>query len=275
MTGPRHSSVRSADPNDAVPASRKTEVSSVRKALELLGCFTPRAAAWGLSDLARSLKIPKSTAHNLLRTLQSFDFVRQDRETRVYRLGPRALELGLVFARGSDVLAHARTMMNRLAERTRETVKVGILSSGQVLVVAAIESTHQLHTRGDAGTRWPLHSSSLGKAILSNLPPEEAEEILSSKGMPRSTGNTLTTWRDMEREIRLIRARGYSLDQEESEPGVCCVAAPVTDVLHGVVAAISISGPAVRLQGDTIEKFAKQVVVASRAIARHSVHENL
>lgn len=261
--------------NEVRSVPRSYEVASVRKALELLASFTTQTPSWTLSELARSLRIPKSTVHNLLRTLQSFDLVRQDTETRVYRLGPGAMELGLVFARSTDVLSHARAVLGRLAEVTGETVKLGILSNGQVLIVAAVESTHQLHTRGDAGTRWPLHSSSLGKAILSALPEDEALEILTRKGMSRFTGSTLTTWEDMDRELKRIRSAGYAVDQEENEPGVCCAAAPVTDALHGIVAAISVSGPSVRIRSEIIEELAKQVMAAARAVIRRAPRQNL
>ncbi len=182
------------------------------------------------------------------------------------------MELGLVFAGSSDILAQARTVMNRLAQQTGETVKVGVLSNGQVLIVAAVESAHQLHTRGDRGTRWPLHSSSLGKAMLSVLPLEEIAEILSSRGMPRFTKNTLTTLHDVEQEVKRIRARGYAVDQQENEPGVCCVAAPIVDTLQGVVGAISISGPSLRIQEETLEELGRDVIAASRAIAKYSSH---
>lgn len=183
------------------------------------------------------------------------------------------MELGLVFARSSDILSHARAVMNRLAEQTGETVKLGILSNGQVLIVSAVESAHQLHTRGDQGTRWPLHSSSLGKAMLSVLPDEEIAEILGDKPMPRFTKNTLTTVQDVQRELKRIRARGYALDQEENEPGVCCVAAPISDTLQGGVAAVSISGPNLRMRDEALHELGRHVMAASRAIGRYSHHD--
>src|SRR5690242_15595350 len=99
--------------------NRKTdraEVGSVRKALDLLEAFSFENATWSLSALARRLKIPKSTAHNLLRTMQSFDMVRQDAESRNYRLGARVMELGLLFARSTEMLTHARPLLRSLAE---------------------------------------------------------------------------------------------------------------------------------------------------------------
>ncbi|HEU0119152.1 MAG TPA: IclR family transcriptional regulator [Bryobacteraceae bacterium] len=263
-------SSRSAGRNENAKPSRSAQVASVRKAMELLGAFTPQTPAWALSDLARLLQIPKSTAHNLLQTLKDFDLVQQDDTGRLYRLGPRAMELGLTFARGNGVLAHARAVMNRLAEQTGETVKFGVLSNNQVLIVAAVESPRQLHTRGDLGTRWPLHSSSLGKAMLSILPWDETVSILTQTGLPGFTKTTLQSLHDVEREMKQIRVRGFALDLQENEPGVCCVAAPIADPLHGTVAAISISGPSARLGDTLLSELGQQVVAAGRAILNHS-----
>lgn len=238
--------------------------------MELLGSFTPVTPAWSLTDLARRLNIPKSTAHNLLQTLRDFDFVHQDQESRDYRLGPRALEIGLTFVRGNDILAHARSVLKRLGEQTGETVKFGILSSNQVLIVAASESPRQLHTRGDLGTRWPLHSSSLGKAILSQLNWEEAQAILNQTGLPRFTSSTLGSLDEVAREIKQIRSRGFSVDREENEPGVCCVASPVSDPLQGTIGAISVSGPASRITEGRLAELGREVAAAGWAITNYS-----
>jgi len=242
----------------------------VRKALDILTAFSLFEPEWSLSALARRLRLPKSTAHNLLRTLQSVDLVHQDCERRAYRLGPRALEMGLAFAQSSEVLAQARPVLRRVAELTRETLKLGIFSNDQVLIVAAVESSHQLHTRGDIGTRWPLHSTSLGKAILSALPPDECEKLIRRRGMAQLTGHTLLSWRQLSSELDAIRSRGYATDLEENEPGVRCVAAPVVDSLRGSVAAISVSGPRIRLEDDRLAELAKHVVVAARSISTYS-----
>jgi DNA-binding IclR family transcriptional regulator len=249
---------------------RKYAVSSVEKALRLLAAFSMARPHWTVSELAREFRMPKSTAHNLLQTLQVFDLIRQDPEERGYRLGPRAMEMGLVFARSSEVFAQARPVLRRLAERSRETVKLGMLSDDQVLIVAAVESTHQLHTRGDAGTRWALHSTSLGKAILSALPIAEAEGLVAQRGLTRYTGRTVTTWTALRAELGLIRERGYAMDLEENEAGVRCVAAPFVDPLRGAVAAVSLSGPSVRIGDLELDGFAKDVMAAARAIRPQS-----
>lgn len=245
------------------------EVSSVRKALDLLTAFTVDNPEWTLSSLGRRFGIPKSTAHNLLRTLQSFDLICQDSEQHAYRLGPRALELGLVYGQSSNMLAQARPILRDLAGLTQETVKLGILSKDEVLVIGAVESAHQLHTRGDIGTRWPLHSTSLGKAILSALAHEEAEELVKRRGTVKFTPATLS-WEELSEELQRIRSRKYATDLEENERGVRCVAAPVIDRLRGAVAAISVSGPRVRLEDDRLGGLGKQVVAAAKRLESYS-----
>jgi IclR family acetate operon transcriptional repressor len=260
MAAPRGKKSQSAEPN-APP-----RVAAVQKAAELLSSFTPTTPAWSLSDLARHLQLPKSTAYNILQTLKDFDLVHQDTRARLYRLGPRSLELGLTYARSNDLLARARTVLNRLVEISGETAKLGVLSSNQVLILAAVESPRQLHTRGDLGTRWHLHSSSLGKAILSALPPAEVAAILETTGLPRFTPSTLDSLPAIEHELAQIRSRGYSLDLEENEPGVCCVAAPLPGSLNGAAAAISVSGPTARLDELALNVLGRHVAAAARSI---------
>ena len=243
------------------------EVTSVRKALQILCAFTPHTPTWTLSALSRSLRIPKSTAHNLLRTLESFGCISQNPHDKRYTLGPKIRELSLVFSSTSELLSKAMPVLRRLCEQTRETVKLAIPSEGQVLVVGAIESTHQLHTRGDVGGRWPLHSTSLGKAILASMPPAEVRQLLGRRRLQPFTERTITTLPKLEAALGEIRDRGYALDWEENEPGVHCIAAAVTGAAGETVGAISISGPAVRISKQTVPVLAARVTEAARTIS--------
>ncbi|MBL8231450.1 MAG: IclR family transcriptional regulator [Bryobacterales bacterium] len=244
-----------------------SEVASVRKALDLLTAFSVAQPKHSLSALARKCKIPKSTAHNLMQTLLGFDLVRQDPQTREYRIGPRAMELGLLFARRDELLSQARRVLRLLADETGETVKLGVLFAGDVLILAAVESAHQLHTRGDAGTRWPLHSTGLGKALLSALSGTEVEELLSRRELTAATKSTITRLPDLRQELIRIRTRGYAVDLEENEPGVCCVAAPILDPLGGVAASISVSGPRIRLDDKRLKQIGGRVAALVKKLA--------
>jgi IclR family KDG regulon transcriptional repressor len=152
-------------------------------------------------------------------------------------------------------------------ESNGETSKFGTLSNGQVVILAAVESAFQLHTRGDIGTRWDLHSTSLGKAILAVLPDEEAREILERRGMPVHTRRTIADWEAMQAELAAIRKRGYALDLEENEAGIRCVAAAGADPLHGSVVAFSVSGPRDRVTDERIHEIGSDVMAAVRSLS--------
>lgn len=243
------------------------EVGAVRKALEILCQFSAAHLAHSVSDLSRSLDMPKSTAYNLLRTLERLDFLRQDPIDRRYRLGPRVFDLGLLYSHKSSLVSVAYPYMLKLAEHTRETVKLGVPSNGEVLILAAIESPFQLHTRGDEGLRAPLHCTGLGKAILSTFEDEAVSEVIEGRGLRPLMPNTITDLDRLLVELAGIRVRGYTLDVEENEVGVVCAAAPVTDSAHDTAAALSVSAPASRMDLTQLKACAELVARTSKLIA--------
>jgi len=257
---------RSVILNESQRQPATCEVGAVRKALEILCQFTAETPSLSVSDLSRRLKMPKSTAHNLLRTLGGYDFLKQDPGDRRYRLGPRLYELGLRFSHGTRMVSVALPHLRRLADLTKETVKLGVLSGREVLILAAIESPYQLHTRGDEGLRAPLHCTGLGKAMLARLPDQEVREIVSGRGLPRFTPHTISTVAGLKKELERIRAAGYTVDLEEHELGVVCVAVSLADAAAGTLAALSVSAPTSRLSGERIAECARQVRQAARAI---------
>ncbi|MBI3684663.1 MAG: IclR family transcriptional regulator [Acidobacteria bacterium] len=252
--------------NPPAEKARDYQVASVRKALELLCAFSTAGSTLTVSDLSRYLSIPKSTTHNLLRTLQSLSFVTQDEEKR-FCLGPRVFELGLLFSRNTQLVTRAMPHLRRLADETKETVKLGIISNDELLVVVAIESPYQLHTRGDQGLRAPLHCTSLGKALLALLAGEQVREIAARHGMPRFTAHTITSLNRLEEELLRIRRLGFALDREEHEEGVLCAAAGFIEPSSGAVGAISISGPGSRITESRLLEFGALVWEAARDIA--------
>ena len=238
---------RSAILNTKARSVRPLEVSSVRKALLILGSFSKSHACWSVSELARALQMPKSTTHNLLRTLDRFGFVKQSAADKRYYLGPKVYELGVLFAQSDEIIVRAPAYLRELVEQTGETAKLGLLSGGRVVVAAAVESSYQLHTRGDVGSSWPLHSTSLGKAILSILSPVEVNAIVKRHGLPRVTARSITSLSALQQAIHEIQERGYAVDNSENEEGVYCIAVPLPAPAGGAPASLSISGPSARL----------------------------
>ena len=158
------------------PKTLRYEVGSVRKALSILCLFSPDRPALNVTDVSRILGVSKSTVHNLLRTLQNFDFLSQDSVSKHYRLGRKVFELGTLYSRGNDLVTCALPHLLNLRAKTHETVKLGVLANTEAMVVKALESPLTLHTRGDEGRSAPLYCTGIGKALLSLLPNDEMLE---------------------------------------------------------------------------------------------------
>ena len=253
--------------NNPASSTSGYEVGAVRKALEILCQFSAAHPAHSVSDLSRSLDMPKSTTYNLLRTLERLDFLRQDPVDRRYRLGPRVFELGLLYSHKSSLVSVAYPYLRKLADQTRETVKLGVSSNGEVLILTAIESPFQLHTRGDEGLRAAMHCTGLGKAILATFEDQEVSQVIKGRGLRPLTPNTITDLDRLLVELAGIRARGYTLDIEENEVGVVCAAAPIADSTHRTAAALSVSAPASRMDMTQLKACAELVARTSKLIA--------
>lgn len=244
------------------------EVSSVRKALKILCSFSVQQPQWTLSALSRLVGLPKSTTHNLLHTLEKFGFVQRGDDGRHYVLGPKLYELGGPYWQSADVAERATPHLRRLAVQTGETAKLGVLSDGRVLIIAAVESSYELHTRGDAGSSWWLHSTALGKAILACLSSDEIDGVVERHGLPRVTRATVGDREGLDRALQEVRRQGYAIDWEESEQGVCCVATPVPVAPTVQPMSLSVSGPLIRLSRDALRSLVPQLASEAAAIGR-------
>jgi DNA-binding IclR family transcriptional regulator len=112
-----------------------------------------------------------------------------------------------------------------------------------------------------------LHSTTVGKAILAFLRDEEIQEVIGHKGLPRFTENTIVDAHQLMEEIQSIRARGYAIDNEENEPGVRCVSAPVFGLNQHVSTSISVSGPSVRISPARISELSSMVIETSHKVS--------
>jgi IclR family acetate operon transcriptional repressor len=157
--------------------------------------------------------------------------------------------------------------MRQLLEMFGETVNLGVLRDGEVFYLEILESAHSFRMAAAPGTRSPVHSTALGKAIAAFLPPSEVDALIRAKGLAALTPRTITTRAALKRELTRIRARGYSEDNAETELEASCVGAPILGARGDVVGAISLSGPASRMR--PIKRAAGQALLAAcQAISR-------
>jgi DNA-binding IclR family transcriptional regulator len=213
------------------------------------------------AELARRLDIPVTTTLRIMATLHLEGFARKH-EGR-YELGPVLIQLGNAALAGTEIRELALPLLHKLAVDVDETAHLAIPCDERALIVAVEDSPHPLGAASRPGFLAELHCSSTGKIFLSHLYRDQLAKIVVETRPAQRTVHTQTTLSQLKREVELTLKRGYSLDNEEFNLGVRCLAAPVFDADGVVIAAIGITAATVRFTKDRIQEIATKV----RAIA--------
>lgn len=242
-------------------------LASLHRGLEVIDCFAARGS-WSLSELAQHLEQSKATLFRVLHTLERFGYLTKDGATGRYVPGLRLHTLGAAAVQHETLRWQALPPLQDLAQASGETVHVGILHDGVVVTVQVVEGTHAVRMHSSVGKRGPAHASALGKVLLAHLPDAEVEALLARHGMRRFTDNTITTPAALREALLRARQEGYAPDEEEIEPGLRCLAAPITDGAGRPFAALAISAPASRMAPETRAALLPQVKNAAARISR-------
>lgn len=238
---------------------------AVRRAVALLKAFTDEQPEWGLTDLARALKLNKTTAYRLLSALENEGFVARS-PSEAYRLGPEAIALGGRALRSNDLRSVSHAELEWLAQMTHETATLEVFADGQVLILDEAYGPHVMGNTQAIGTRWPAHATSTGKVLLAHLPEDVLKAALRS-GLTRLNDNTISTQEALRRELTKVREQGYAMVVEELEVGLIAIGAPVRNHEGTVVAAISVGGPSLRLTKARWGEVTKRVKEAAGRIS--------
>ncbi|MCW9032702.1 MAG: IclR family transcriptional regulator [Alphaproteobacteria bacterium] len=236
------------------------QVQSLTRALTLLQCLSHADMGLALTEVSESLGLAPSTAHRLLNSMLQMGFVDLDPETGRWTVGVNAFSVGNAYLKKRDYIAQARPFMKQLMLQTGETSNMAILEGSSVVFVSQVECKEVMRMVVQVGNRGPLHASGVGKALLSTLPAKEALALIRQAGMPQLTGKTITTPSDYAQELEAIRKQGFAVDDEEQSMGLRCIAANIYDEFGDALAAISISGPTVRVSEARIPQLSAAVI---------------
>ena len=188
----------------------------LHKMLDILETLQEGRSGVGLADLARALSLPKPTAYRIVATLESRGYLARDPAGH-YRMTRKFFDPQQDESEEEALLRAARPMMERLAASCRETVNLGVLDAGGVVVISAVESPQSIRMSSKVGNRRCLHSTALGKVLLSGLPDKEVDRLIRIQGLPRSTPRTIVSRQALAAELKRVRKQGYALDNEENE----------------------------------------------------------
>lgn len=258
MAGPA-ATPGNGEPGDAPgDTGERYVIRAVDRSLTLLVLLAGVPAGMEASALARAAGLHVSTVFRILQTLKVRNFV-VEAPGGLYKIGPRAFEVGNSFLRNTSLQSEGQQIAERLAAETGETASVGILDSDEVLYLAIAHGQRELGIQSNVGTRHPLYCTALGKVLLAGLNWPDARALLSRIERIRKTENTIVDVDRLGEELRTVAAQGYALDAEERILGVRAVAAPVRDHSGRVIAAISAAGPAFRITGENLEDLKSRV----------------
>jgi len=246
--------------------TRDMSVKSLHKAAKLLDCFTRDRPCWTLTELAATLRMHPTTAFRLLATLQEVGYVSQDGRTKQYRLGLKLLELGARVRAGLDLVREADEILRRLALESGESTYLTILQDGHVVYISAVDSNQAIKTSASIGERRPVHTTGTGKVFLAYLDSEQRAAVLPKRLITRGP-QSITDHSELERALAEIRRVGYSISYEEDQVGLVSVAAPVFST-DGLVAAVSIAGPAFRLPRAALVELSEMVMAATALLSQ-------
>lgn len=239
---------------------------AVARAVSLLKAFSDAHPAWRLSDLARTARLHKATAHRLLAALEREGMVARDPSGELYRLGPEAIALGARAVRATDLRAVSRAELEALSAETGETATLEVLVGRDMLILDEVLGRALIGATASVGTRWPAHATSTGKAVLAAL-PEAARQAILGPRLTRRTERTIVSGAALARELARVRRRGYATAFEELERGYVAVGAAVQDHDGRALAAISVGGPSLRIPASRTWSLGRRV---RRAAARIS-----
>jgi IclR family KDG regulon transcriptional repressor len=229
------------------------EVQAVARTLRILEVLAAEGEL-GLTDLAARVGVHKSTLYRFMCTLCDLGYVRRDPDTERFSLRLKIFEIGSsVYAR-LDLVKLASPTLERLSSATQETVHLAILDDGQLVYLSKIESKRSLRVsmQSRVGLTAPAYCTGVGKVLLAWAQTSFLDAYLKRCEFIRYTEKTIPDRLRLAAELQAIRNRGWAVDDEEHEYGVRCVAAPVREKGGGVVAALSIAGPTVRMGPDRL-----------------------
>jgi DNA-binding IclR family transcriptional regulator len=242
------------------------QLHGLERAVSVLEVLNESDTPLSLAEICQRMGLHKSTAHRSLMVLERSALIERTPENR-FRLGIKLYELGNRAVEQIDLRARVYPFFRRLAGEVGETVHLGVLQKTSVVYLDKVEPNRRICMSSKIGTSNPVYCTSLGKAMLAFQPEEMIEKLVAKIRFTRYTPKTLCSREKLLEYLKIVRRRGYAIDDEEIELGVRCVGAPVLSEDHWAIAAVSVSGPSSRITAQRVPAIAERLLVCCREIS--------
>jgi len=241
---------------------------TLQRGLNMLELLSRHPGGLALYELGEMLNLPRSTAFNLAHTLTDLDYAWFNPETGKYSLGLRMFEVGSGAINSIDVMRVIRGCMAEIHQQVNETMHLGIASGMDMLYIDKLESTRSIRMISYVGSRAPLYGTALGKAVLATMRDEEVRAMYREIPLKPIGPNTITRLPALIEQLRAIRERGYAVEREEYNEGVCCVGVALKNRDGRALYALSVSAPVFRVGDAEIERYSDLLLQAQPRIER-------
>jgi len=241
---------------------------SVDRALSILELVALRTDGMTNSEISRKLRIPKSSASYILRTLEQRGYLRRDSHSQRYSIGLKIAGLAHGMREFSELRDAASPILERLVEKTRLTAHLAVLEKGQAVYIDRAEHPGFLKINTWVGRHLNVHATAVGKILLADRSSAEVQAILAAQGMEAKTPKTISHPAAYLEELALVRKQGFAEDNEENNLGVRCVAAPVLGAAGEVIAAIGLTGASSHVTDESVPQISRIVIEGALLVSR-------
>ena len=272
-TSPHRAALRKPSQRQVQKTTEASATPALDRGLAVLELLGERRMPMRANDLAQALEIPNCSIGRILDTLTVRGYVERDARTMAYALTGKLLAMAAGTVCEKHLIEEAIGEMRALRDCSGETVQLNVLSGDRGVVLEVVPSRAQVRLAVDPGTPHSLHCAAPGKVLLSFLPERERTERLRRMILTRDTENTITDVKRLQAELERVASQGYSVDRQETLLGVNCLSAPIFDRTCACVAALTLSGPSMRMPVRRFPEFASQVMEhAARISERLGYH---
>ncbi len=249
--------------------SEEKSSNAVGRALSILELVAESNNGLSNSDLSRRLKIPKSSASYILRVLEKRDYLQRETGGK-YRLGLQLLSLTGGAMTHLDVREVAKPILGEFLKKSRlPEVHLAVLDNGRAVYIEKLEAENSFIKMDIwVGHRLPVHTTAIGKILVSFLPEDEILQILELRGMERKTRKSITNQQKFLRESERVRKYGFAVDDEENAVGVRCIAAPIYDAKGKIIAALGTSSVVMHIDETHLPKIVDLVMKSAAKVSR-------
>lgn len=241
-------------------------IQSLERAMSILELFEDGNREKSVKEISMKLDLSKSTVFGLINTLANLNYLHQNEDNLKYSLGLKVLALGSAVSQSNLLAKVANPHLQKLSFKFQETCLLAIEENGFVVYVDKTESSSSISINTRIGTKKELFCTGVGKCFLAFMPKENADNII-SLGLRKVTPNTIDNAIDLEKELKSIRKRGFSFDNEEYELGISCVAVPVFSNAGKIIASVSLTGPTARIRGIDLSELSESLNFTAKAIS--------